>query len=577
MNQGLKGARRMKTTRYFGVALAAVVLCGIVLREYRLEKTGITVGDEATYYLTARSLSAIGSWAWGQRAALAAGTATAADLEAHLAAAGVEFRLPYYSKPLFDLLAVGALAVWDGRPQGMMHLNVIFSGIAMVFIGLLGRRLYGPGTGLCAAALFAVSAASLSWSRMALAHIPAVALLLAGGFFYTRARFGTNRSPAGLWQAGVCWGAGLAIHPNILPYIGLLFLIDGLGGLQRGLTDIGRSWVKLGAGMVAVIAVIQGATLAAGKYLGAVLAGQAMPYRTYFEQIALHVRAVVDGDIGLVQKVYTYFFVLWAHEGAVVMLLLCGSTWWVWRRGWKADPVLSALLVLLWVPMAYFVFSRNQAVFRYESGIVAVFPLICARGLQLLAGAAMMPRRVRPWGGVALACLAVCFSAYNARPVFAAQSAWKVASAWVDANGDKDEVVMARHIRLWTVNGGRADRLDSRIGQGGYIAFYRRYLESYEHELMGRLGAAEPCYAVRHRRYGKLMEEQFLRGSWLVRGAEAVPVLGPKIASGRARALHLNDQRVLEIYDLDATPDPRSIAWQGDEDLAKGTRKSHAE
>ena len=78
-----------------------------------------------------------------------------------------------------------------------------------------------------------------------------------------------------------------------------------------------------------------------------------VPFQTYFAQIQAHADLVIDGQVTLIQKVYTYTVLFVAHEGTIVFFGVVGATIWAWARG--GNDLARALTVLIWVPMLFFI------------------------------------------------------------------------------------------------------------------------------------------------------------------------------------------------------------------------------
>ena len=81
---------------------------------------------------------------------VAAGKADIAALKARYDQSKVEFVLPYYSKPLFDLIYLGALDLWGERPQAILYANLVFFALAVWSMARVGEALFGGEIGLLA-------------------------------------------------------------------------------------------------------------------------------------------------------------------------------------------------------------------------------------------------------------------------------------------------------------------------------------------------------------------------------------------------------------------------------------------
>ncbi|MBM3279382.1 MAG: glycosyltransferase family 39 protein [Candidatus Handelsmanbacteria bacterium] len=547
----------MKPARWFWTWMAAVALAALGLRLFHLTPEEFVEGDDATYYLTARSLSVMLGWGWENALALVAGQADPGKLAAAFAAEGVEMRFPYYSKPVYDFLSVGALALFGPRPDAMLWMNTLFGVTGVVLIGLLGRHLFGETAGVVAAALLSVSGSALIYSRSGLANMASIALALAGVLLYCRAQSASRAGKGELGVAGVLGGLALATHPNLLPFLALLAAQEGLFRLRGGeRADLALRLGWVGGGAVAALGGIQLIYLGAQHLFGGVLAAlppSPAPFMTYSEQLAAHTRAVIDGQVPLAEKLYTYILVFWAHEGAPVFALVLAATGAFLASPSRRSGGLLALLVLFWVPLVFFILSRNQAVYRYAAGLVVPALLLAAWGLDRVS--AWLADRSGVSRQAALSVGGLLLVGYNlvqVLPVYTANSAWASGSRWLHERG-QGAVLSSAGMQLW-----RLSRIavvtptPEAQSQTPYWALYRRYLKAEEQELLRRVEAKglAPVFRSEHRRPTKQLEVQWVRDSWLLSGLAALPGLGGRISAMREEVLRRNRLCAIEIYDL---------------------------
>ena len=104
---------------------AAIVALGVALALPGLDRIPLTQGDDATYFAVSRSLSLLLDWGW-QRGWDGEAASAAEVLTARSRQQGIEFHLPYYSKPLFDLIYWTATAVWGAKAQAILYANLLF-------------------------------------------------------------------------------------------------------------------------------------------------------------------------------------------------------------------------------------------------------------------------------------------------------------------------------------------------------------------------------------------------------------------------------------------------------------------
>ncbi len=543
-------------SRHVSWAYAAIALLGIALAGPGLERIPFTQGDDTTYFSTARSLKVFVEWSGQHWRAIATGSADGGSLRARYDEEGIAFALPYYSKPLFDLIYWVALVLWGAKLQSILYVNLLCFAVAIYWMGRVGESLFNARIGLAAALFLATSGSALVYARTGMAHMASLAIFLLGADLYLRL-WARGWRGAQLWRTGAVWGASLAIHPNLVPYVGLCGLAGAVcAWRERGTSSLLAHAGGLALGALGVALCIEVSYQLVGVALGDVLAltanWQTAPFRTYFEQMTMHADAVVDGDVSLLLKVYTYLLLFWAHEGLLVCALIALATG-AWLRARRIDSELF-VLVLFWLPLLFFLVSRNQAVYRYAAGAVLPAALLAAVALERLLqeiGCRVFWKTKWVRGLTLCAVIAVNFS--HIRPIYSVESAWESAAAWLASRAEK-QVVSTAGRTLWAVNGIENIDPQSDLGHARYLAIYKRYESARERAVLQRYGrAAEPVIILSHRRPDKLLEVAFLTTNPVLDSVGWLPGIGPLIANMRALALEMNRLHVLEIYELDVT------------------------
>lgn len=106
-------------------------------------------------------------------------------------------------------LAVHASAAWLGPSKvGVVLPSLTLGTLAILAVGLLGRRLAGERAGLLAAFLLAIDSLAVGYSRQAIQEIYPLAFGAAGVLLALE--HDARRRPAWLAAAGVAFGLGLA-------------------------------------------------------------------------------------------------------------------------------------------------------------------------------------------------------------------------------------------------------------------------------------------------------------------------------------------------------------------------------
>lgn len=536
-------------------AYTAAVVLGIALVLPGLSEMPFTQGDAATYFSTAQSLVLLIDWSGENWAAIAEGHANVEALKGLYAREGVSFVLPYYSKPLFDLIYWSSVSLWGVTQQAILYANLIFFALTIWCMARVGEALFGREAGLFAALFIATSGSALVYARTGMAHMASLALFMLGAHLYLRfclqAREGEARR---LLLPGSMWGVCLAVHPNLLPFIGLC-----------GLAELARSWRLLGAvsalqrsvwlasGALIVALVIEGVYRIIGAFYGDVFASATpwllIPFRTYFEQVVIHADAVIDGGVTPLQKLYTYFLLFWAHEGLFTCVLIGGLTF-SWLRG-RDDSKVLFVLVLFWVPLSFFFLSKNQAVYRYAAGCALPAALLAAVALERLL--LLLPAKgARVYMGIRAAAVfaVVVVNFSHIRPIYEVESAWASTARWLRLH-EQEQVVSSAGGNMWTLNG--IDNLSSPdlSGEVGYLALYKRYEKTSDREIIQQYGAnRRPVFTAYHHRPDKLLEVEFLSSNLIFDGLGLVPGIGDYIADMRSKALYMNNLHFMEVYEL---------------------------
>ena len=533
---------------------AAIALLGVTLATPGLRDMPFTQGDDATYYATARSLKLLLDWGWENSVSAGAAAVDVAAFKARYEAAGVEFAMPYYSKPLFDVIYLGALELWGIRPQAILFVNLVFFAIAIWSLARIGEAQWSRDVGLLAALLLATSGSALVYARTGMAHMASLTLFLLGAHLFLRMGTGDTRR---LWAPGAVWGLCLAVHPNLLPFIGIC-----------GVADMGRAWrmygpalawrraLILAAGAAAVGLAIEGGYRVFGLVFQGVFAAAAdwwtIPFRTYFEQLTIHVDAVQSGTVPPLQKIYTYLLLFWAHEGLLVCALIGLATAWALKE--RCDPAVLLLVALFWLPLIYFMASKNLAVYRYAAPVILPGVLLAALALERLLQ--LLRQRWPQSRPQALAVAIFAVAAVNIahlQPIYQAESAWASTAQWLRLHNQRDIVSTAGRT-LWAAHG--IGFRDPRHGVEDvrYLALYKRYEKERELAIIDRRASTtRPIFTAEHRRPDKLLEIAFLVDNPVLDGLGILPGIGEFVANMRMKVLELNELHYMEVYELRGT------------------------
>ena len=534
--------------------LSGIALCGMVIALPGLYQIPFTQSDEYTYFSTARSSQVLLEWTIENWQKIIADDFDAIKLRSLYQDQQVSLSFPYYYKPLFDLIVLFSLYVFGYSLHSILYANIFSFAFSILFIGIIGRELLGKRIGIIAALLFMTSGSMLVQARTGMAHMPSIAILLAGILLYLYLLRGKLYGKK-YWQVGFVWGAALAVHPTMLPFIFVIFFAGlfhfwRLGGLKSSIIHS----IYLVTGISILFIFIESAYQIIGVLLEDVLAStrswEAVAFRTYFEQILLHADSVVRGRPTILNKIYTYLGLYLAHEGIVVgFLATAASVYFLYNR----KNITGILLVtLFWLPLLLLIFSKNQAVYRYSSGLIIPSVFLAAFSLErILLYLEQLFNKEKRWVSISVIGLVIGVNFSHIQPIYNVGSAWVESALWIKSQGESQVISLAEE-KMWSVLGiETVDPSDSK-NNVKYVAVYKRYESEVGADFIEQYRkSVEPVFATPHNRCEKLFEKQFLENSLVSYAFESIPVIGSHVVDLKRRAQSMNSLHRLEIYELD--------------------------
>jgi 4-amino-4-deoxy-L-arabinose transferase-like glycosyltransferase len=551
-----RSSKKVYSRRVIPLVLACAVLVAGGLRFYRIAEPGFTEGADCMYTETAQALLLLAQWGWNHPGALGSAAETTAGLNAFFAQHAAIPYMPYSAKPLYDFTNALALALAGVSDAVLPALSALAGTLAVAAIFLLGKQLYGEGTGLWAAALMAISGGALVFSRYGQSHMVSLLFFILGFWLYLRS-VSPGFSLRALGGCSLFFGFALSTHPNLLPYVGLFALYEGALLLGRAL-----SWrafllrAGVGLGTLALLGALLNLPFQViGHYFGpfftAAEARMPRPFMTYFEQLPHHFGEVVTGTApGLKERLYTYVVEAWAWEGSLV----CGLAALGLARGLGSlrqarfpEIIVYSQLVF---PLLFWIFTENQAVLRYAAGTLPIALLLAARELDGLA------LRLRAWTGwhsqvAALAVLAVVLG-YNlprSLVVLQARSAYKEVAIWLRRQGEG--AIAVEHPRSFRFYGVQpAPMTTAGLNRVQYLGFYDRYTTEKERKVLSVLELQKPALEVADRRPGKLLEVEFMEKSLVLKLLQEIPGIGSHAREMRQTVLARNELRRIRVYEI---------------------------
>jgi 4-amino-4-deoxy-L-arabinose transferase-like glycosyltransferase len=548
------------------ICLVLLLAIGTVLRFYHISTPGFTEGADFMYALTARTVSLLVGWGIHHIGMLSDTPAVTQGLQQLFIDTNHIPHMPYSCKPIYDFINAIMIGAWGYEdwvlPVGSAIAGVL--GIGAVF--LLATRIYSPLIGLVAAALLAVSGGGLIFSRYGQSHMLSLLFFTLGLWAYCQSVSNTKYGFRWLAFAALCFGLTLATHPNMVPYIGVLALGEVVL-LARGR----HKWLTVFKRFLAAVGTVVGLVLllnipfvlmkySTGSFFAEFDSSLGWPFMTYLEQLPHHFGLVFSKQSlsgaavpGITERFYIYVVVFWAWEGLpIICLAIVGGGLAVKNRR-ELDFFEMLLVGQISLPLLFWIFSENFAVYRFSAGALPSVIIIAARALVWFASCISNYIHFGQRGVlIGLCALLMVYNVHNSWPIYQAQSAHKQAAQWLRAQGEVH--IGVNHPMTWDFYGVEPVKLETG-NETRYIGFQRRYMNLQEVEALAALGDVEPVKVFAHKRPGKLLEVNLMQNSMVLKLLEYMPGVGPSVKQMREIVLYRNALRRLEIYQRNAPND----------------------
>lgn len=368
--------------------LVGVLAVAAVVRYYDLQFRGLIYWDEGKFALEGIRFLVLVRDLLGAHDPVSLGKAVGTAKPGHA---------------LFIALAYAVLGVHDFAP---LYLDACASLVSVALTFLIGRRLFGTGTGLAAALLLATSEYDVIYARSALSESDAVVLFMTGAWIWLRwgVSSGASAERGGVLAAAAVAGCAFTVNYRMLVYIAALVLLDLLWSVnQHGL---GRQTpLRCAAWAPLVVAPLawQAADLVARAH------GLAL-----FRNEILHAPTTY-----LAQAAYQI------HEGKQSVVRfepLAYPLWYIVRQGWWGFALLCLALGIAairrtfsWlVPSGFVVVPYCiylTAPFVVPRNMVAALPFACILVAALLASATRRVTTSKYWPALgSFVTLLVCLA-----------------------------------------------------------------------------------------------------------------------------------------------------------------------
>lgn len=267
------------------------------------------------------------------------------------------------AKPTHALLIAVSYALLGVHDYAPLYLDATCSVAGIPVLYMLGKRLFGPGTGLLAALLLAVSEYDVLYARSALSESDANLFFLLGTLVWiTNHGYRDNGVQyRRRFLAGLLLGVGVTINYRLSVYVASLVVFDLIDVLRRDTwretAGTACSWA---CGGIAILASWQVAALVADAH-GLVLFQSEITHQptSYIAEVLYQIHGGRQSRLGFNPLPYIQWFV--ARQGLPVSLLVLMGLIIALRRrsfNWTLPAVLVAVPYAVYC-FAPFIVPRN--------------------------------------------------------------------------------------------------------------------------------------------------------------------------------------------------------------------------
>ena len=349
--------------------LVLIVLIGGALRFTGVTQNGPFFIDEADYLLEAKwiytgvvkTAGSVLRWI-----SAAAGGAEPWDMKRELERLRVEVQGHpiFMGRPLHSLLTSLPMFVLGYRWWAGALVSAFFGTATIAALFFLGRRFYGTGPALLAAALLALMGYHVLYSRNSLGEANSVFFIVLSILFYHRSR----REDIGKWGrslglTGILWGCAIAVNDRWISMLTILWLGElnlWLGEREMSRREKVRRFIWLNGAVFMPLLLFQ-LPFVIGD-VAARVAGGRFTYPSYFSILSKHslnmqttgvlkIILLLNNPVQALSDLRTYPYLYWKLCGpALCFGLAGGAAAALYRRR------LEDWLCLVWIglPLVYF-------------------------------------------------------------------------------------------------------------------------------------------------------------------------------------------------------------------------------
>lgn len=216
--------------RFILICFVPILIIGSFIRFTDLSERGYFEQDEATYHQIARSNYLLLSWVgenWGKP-----WPADYGRKEALLAEFDKQHVIPisnYATKPLYQLINFISVVLIGKNQSALLYMNAFLGCLTIVLMYWLGKDIFKSHVvGVLAGGCLAFSVLHTEYSRSAMPSVAEVFFFTLGLYLYLYSIQNTEekRIKYYLGGAGLAFGCTFLVHPNALPFLGVVFFTE---------------------------------------------------------------------------------------------------------------------------------------------------------------------------------------------------------------------------------------------------------------------------------------------------------------------------------------------------------------
>lgn len=310
--------------------ILSILLLGAALRFGDIGDKGIVDSDSGVYAGEAKALYLPFVWVVQGASSDDGSGFSLGDLKRYMQDRGAVF--PYVGKPGHDILIALSYFIWGLHDYAVLFPSALLGTLAILFVYLIGRDLFGTAAGLLGALVLAVSKWAVVFSLHGLAEMNSAFFGLLAVYFYLKALATPSRRKSMLVLAGLSLGFSITVNYKMLvlipPFLGYEIVLLYRSYKKTGRQCLGRPLIFLGM-MVLPVFVMQipfWIFSRLGMLRGLIEENVSRGFTTYFDALARRWAGNTTADTAIYSMTYKgallNFDLMYRFEGAFVFLAI---------------------------------------------------------------------------------------------------------------------------------------------------------------------------------------------------------------------------------------------------------------